>query len=248
MNAVAAGASSRRLRAEPDGDAVEAVDKSRDLVLGDAVFLHDLGPGMAAGAGVGNVLTEDRRFFVLGRRDPVLAVAVDTEGRVDVAGQSLLSVDALFVVVEDELVAPAAGLGLLGHEMRFPDPLDIMDAVAVGANRGILDEPLFEKRLSVDALHVFLIGHLAVDMVLDDYCHVLMTGGAGLGYVLPVDGRVGVRKGPDVVLAVAVPALGHFPDAPFEISPSMDAVRVGERVEAGFRFVVFAMARRGTVG
>jgi hypothetical protein len=30
---------------------VKAVDESRDLVLGDAVFLHDLGSGMAGGAG-----------------------------------------------------------------------------------------------------------------------------------------------------------------------------------------------------
>jgi len=247
MNSVTAGAGGRGPGAEPDGDAVEAVDEGRDLVLGDAVFFHDFGPGMTSGARIGNVFAENRRFFVRGRSDPVLAVAVHTEGRVDVPGQRLPAVDAFFVFIEDELVAAAAGLGLLGHEVRFADTLDIVDPVAVGADGGVLDEPFLEEGLSVDALHILLVGHFAVDVVLDDDRHVLMAGGTGLGDILAMDGRLGIRVGADVMLAVAIPAPGHLGDAPFQVGPSVDAVRIDQRVEAGFLAGAFTMTGRGAV-
>jgi len=130
-------------------------------------------------------------------------------------------------------VAAAAGLGLLGHEVRFADTLDIVDPVAVGADGGVLDKSLLEEGLSVDALHILPVGHFTVDVVLDDDRHILMAGGASLGDILAMDGRLGVRVGADVMLAVTIPAPGHLGDAPFQVGSSVDAVLVGQWVEAG---------------
>jgi hypothetical protein len=114
--------------------------------------------------------------------------------------------------------------------MGFSDTLDIMRPMAISAHGRILDEPFLKKGLSVDALHVLLVRHLAVDVILDDHCHVLVAGGASLRDVFAVDSRLGVHESADVVLAVAVPTLGHFPDSSFEVGTSVDAVRVGKRV------------------
>ena len=117
----------------------------------------------------------------------MFSVTIDTERSVDIPREGLLAVEALLVLVENELVAAAAGLGLLGHQMRLADTFDVMDAVAVGADGGELDKPFSKKGLAVNALHVFVIGHFAVDVVLDDDAHILMAGRACQGDVLPAD-------------------------------------------------------------
>ena len=95
-----------------------------------------------------------------------------------------------------------------GLHVGLADALDIVDAVAVRADGGELGQPFLEQGLAVDALQVFLVGGLGVDVVLDDDVHVLVAAGAHEGDVLPADDRGRVRHGLDVVLAVAVPAAG----------------------------------------
>jgi len=191
---------------------------------------------------LGDVLAEDGGFFIFRGGDPVFTVAVDTERGIDVPGEGLTAVDAGAVFFEDPFVTAAAGLGLLGHKVGFSHSPDIMDPVAVGADGRIETESLFEKGLSVDAPHVFLIGRLAVDVVLDDDGHIFVAGSASLRDVLAVDSRFRVCCGTDIVLAVAVPAFGHFADASFKIGPSVDAIRVGQGIKAGPRFLVLPMA------
>jgi hypothetical protein len=155
--------------------------------------------------------------------------------------------DAVFILAEDEFMTGAAGLGLLGHEVGFTHPLDVVHPVTVRADGGVADEPFFEQGFPVDALHIFLIRSFAVDVVLDYDRHVLMTGGAGERDVPAVDRGFRVCGRMDVVLAVAVPALGHFLGATLDIGASMDAVGVEKRVEAGAELLVFTVAGGGAV-
>jgi hypothetical protein len=62
-----------------------------------------------------------------------------------------------------------------------------------------------------------------------------------------MDRRLGVGGGTDVVLTVAVPAAGDFPDSSFEIGASMNAVGIIEGVEARLRFLIFPVADAGAV-
>jgi hypothetical protein len=126
--------------------------------------------------------------------------------------------------------------------MGLPDALNIMGPMTVGADRSELDQSLFEKGSAMDALHVFLVGHLPVDVVLNDDMHIFVAGGTGQGDILPVDGGLEVRGGPDVVFSMAVPALGHFLDSSFKISPAVDAIRVRERRGVHPCFAAFTVA------
>jgi len=113
--------------------------------------------------------------------------------------------------------------------MGLADAFDVVDAMAVGADGGELDKPFFKKGLAVNALHVFVIRHFAVNVVLDDDVHIFMTGRAGEGDVLPVDRGFGVSGRPDIVLSVTIPAPGHLADSSFKVGPAVDAVRVRKR-------------------
>ena len=156
--------------------------------------------------------------------------------------------DAALEFVEDEDMAAAAGLGVLGLEMERSGRLDIVDAVTVRADGGEGDEALVEQGPAVDARPVFAVRKFGVNVVLDDDRHVLVASGAGRRDVGPVDHRGGVCPGLDVVLAVAVPAPGHLGFSALEVAAAVDAVGVsqGRRAGRGRRFGPVAL--RGAVG
>ncbi len=118
-------------------------------------------------------------------------------------------------------------------------------SVQTAANR---TRPFLEEGPAVDALHVFLVGLLAMDVVLGDDAHVLVAGGAHQGDVLAVDRGLGVGSRPDVVLAVAVPAPGHLFGVPLEVGPAVDAVPVREGAHPRRLGALLAMALRRAIG
>lgn len=172
----------------------------------------------------------------------MLAVAVDAQGRIGISGEGLAAVDALFVLRVNKIVAAAAGLGLSGREMRLADTLDVVGAVAVCTDRGKFDEPFLEERFSMHAPEIFLIGRFAVDVVLDDDTHVFVAGGTGERDVRPEDGGFGVVFRANIMLAVAVPALGDVLGPALKIGPAVDTVGIGKRIEVGTRPAIFTVA------
>jgi len=94
----------------------------------------------------------------------------------------------------------------------------------------------------MNALHVFLIGSLPVNIVFDDDGHVFMADGTRQWNVLSIDLGLKVRDVPDVVLAVAVPAPGDLLIASLQIGLPVDAVGIGKRTFAGSKFSIFAVA------
>ena len=82
-----------------------------------------------------------------------------------------------------------------------------------------------------------------MDVVLHDDVHVLVAAGAREGDIAAVDQGLRVGRGLDVVPPVAVPAPGHLRFVTFEVSASVDAVRIGGRGTAGPRLRSLLMAR-----
>ena len=137
------------------------------------------------------------------------------------------AVDAVLVFGEDRRTWQLPQVsGSLGLQVGRADALDVMDAVAVRADRGEADQSFFEEGPAVDALQVFLVGRFGVDVVLDDDVHVLVAAGADQGDVRPADDGVRVRDRLDVVLPVAVPAAGDVL-LPAQGALAVDAVGVG---------------------
>lgn len=94
--------------------------------------------------------------------------------------------------------------------------------------------------LPVNAPQVLLIRGFAVDVVFDNHGHILMAYGAGEGNIVSVGRGFGVGDLFDVVLPVAIPALGDFLVPSLEVGPSVDAV--GIRKGALSRTERFALA------
>ena len=229
MDTVAIHAIRLGLAAEPEGDAVEALDERPDPVLGDAVLPHDLGTGVAGGTGVGHMRLRRRSLRRRRGRDGVLAVAVDAKGNIDVAFRGLSAMDAALVFLEDEAVALAARRRVLRLQVGRAHALDVVDAVAIGADRREIEQALVVEGEAVDALAVFLEGGFRVDVVLHDDLHVLMTPGARDRDVAAIDHGLGIVERFDAVPAVAVPAAGHFGLVALQIGPAVDAVGIRGR-------------------
>jgi hypothetical protein len=107
-----------------------------------------------------------------------------------------------------------------------------VDAVTVGTDRGEGGQAFVDERPAVDALIVFLVGPFIVDVIFNNYGHVIVASGAGQGDVPPVGQGLGIGYGEDIVLAVTVPAMGHILSPPLEIALAVDAVRIIQRAEA----------------
>ncbi len=150
--------------------------------------------------------------------------------------------DAAGVFLEDEAVALAACRRVLCWKMRNARALDVVDSMAVRANRGEIEQALVVERPAVDALPVFVVGGFSVDVVLHDDIHVLVTTGARERDIAAVDHGAGIGDGLDVVPPMTVPAPGHFRDVTFEVGPAVDAVGIGGRGAAGPRVRGLLMA------
>ena len=142
--------------------------------------------------------------------DLVGRVALDADGTTGIALGQELAVDALLVDRLHGDVALAAGLrhvGMVDGRAAVHAALDVVDAVAVVAAGGH-DEALLEQRLAMDALGV-LSAHRGV-------LHLVFVGDALVGVALPagdrevhlVDRRIGQRDPADVVVPVAIDAVG----------------------------------------
>jgi len=134
MDSVATGAVGRRFISQAGRDPVEALDETLDSIRGNAVFLHDLRPGVTGRTCAWNLPRRSGGAFFLGRTDLVLSMAVDAEGSIDIPLQGFLSMDAFLVLVKDEDMTFPACFGPFGHEMGFAHSLNIVDAVTVRAH------------------------------------------------------------------------------------------------------------------
>lgn len=242
MDSVTARAVSRCFITEPDNDPVHTLDESRYPVLGNAILAHDFWTGVTGGTGVGDILRRGRRALHLRRDDAVFPMAVDTQRRIRVSGKGLETVNASLIFLINKLMTAAAGLRLFSHEMGFSNALDVVDAMAIRADSRKPEKAFFKESFSMDALSVLLVGHLPVDVVLDDNVLVLVTSRASQRNIRSEDRRFRVIAPPDIVLPVAVPASSHLLDSPLEVSPAMDAIAIEERVKTLASLPIFPVA------
>ena len=182
VHAVTAGAVGDRGRADFRCHAVIAGQVRTDAAAGHAEFLREPHALVAGRAGVLHVGCGHGRVRILRRLDGVNAVAIGADRRLPVAARDGRAVNALHVLLLDVVMALGAGgrnVELVDRRLRIDGAQDVVLAVAVGADRGLVGAG--GDRLAV---HAFLVrvegrrGHAA----------------RGHGKFLAVAGAAGLRE------------------------------------------------------